>query len=572
MKTSTIQLMVYGENLNDVEVIPNDGIEVLKVHKIENPSYAFVDIKIDNDAKPGDYTLTFRKNGHQIEYSYKLNARSDDPLRYQGFDNSDAIYLLMPDRFANGDVENDSIDGYYDSMQHIEFQKRYGGDLQGVINNLNYIKELGFTTIWLNPVFENNTFRSYHGYNGTDFYKVDPRLGTIEKYTELIEKAHKMGLKIIFDHVANHFSNDHEWFNNLPVKEWINGTPEKFPAANHNKMAFTDPHTDSSTINHVIKGWFVDYMADFNQRNPFVANYIIQNTIWWIETTGFNGIREDTYPYCDQDFMARWAKTILDEYPSFNIVGEVWTGEPAFLSGYQKNNPLTQNETHLPSVTDFALRDFFVHAVQGQEGFYKLFNIFAKDFLYSNPDMLLTFADNHDVGRILYYAKGNLDLAKMVYTILFTSRGIPSVLYASELGVVSNEDHGQLRVTMPGGFPNDKRNAFEESGRTDYEKEIFNYLRTLLHLRKDFPALATGKMTHFPPKNETYFYFKSNGDQTLLVVLNGNPEEKTISFEEQSTFVNENSELIDLFTNEKSTLNGLELTIPPITWKVYLIQ
>ena len=322
-----------------------------------------------------------------------------------------------------------------------------------MINKLDYLKDLGITSIWSTPLTENNTFRSYHGYAATDFYKIDPRLGTNELYKKFVEEAHKHGLKIILDHVSNHFSDDHVWMKNPPTPNWTNGTKENHLNANHNKMIFTDIHADSSTIKNVERGWFVDSMPDLNQENPFVANYIIQNTIWWIEYSGLDGIREDTYPYNNQKFMARWGKVILNEYPTINIVGEVWTGETDFLAGYQKDTFLPRSfNTYLPAITDFALRDVLIGYLQERNNLYNIFNVIAKDFLYKYPNNLVTFADNHDLARVMFYAKGNLDKAKIVYTVLLTTRGIPQIFYGSEIGIVGTDDHGKLRASFPADF------------------------------------------------------------------------------------------------------------------------
>ena len=355
MNLRTIQLMVYGNDLNEVTVNSEELI-VKNVHYVESETYLFVDIEIDNNIKPGDYTLTFSRNSESIKINYPILPRDNKKNIHQGFSNEDVIYLLMPDRFANGDISNDSIPGYYDKYQNIFVQSRHGGDIQGVIDHLDYLKEFGITTIWLTPLVENNTFRSYHGYGATDFYNVDPRLGTNNLYKHFVDEAHKRDLKVILDHVSNHISIDHPWMNDLPTSDWINGSVDDHLNANHNKMVYTDIYADSSTIRDVHEGWFINYMPDLNQSNPYLANYIIQNTIWWIEFAGVDGIREDTYPYCDQEFMSKWAKALLDEYPKLNIFGEVWTGEPAFLAGYIGDSYLPKEyNSYLSSITDFAI-------------------------------------------------------------------------------------------------------------------------------------------------------------------------------------------------------------------------
>jgi glycosidase len=574
MKLNKIQLMIYGSNLKNFSASFDERkIKVLKTHQLENSNYAFIDIEIPNNLPAKVYKLKLNSSNQTVSIDFPIYKREKTKNKFQGFNQTDAIYLIMPDRFVNGDVSNDSIAGYSDSMQKIQYQGRAGGDLQGVINKLDYIKELGFTAIWLTPIVENNTFRSYHGYAATDFYKVDPRLGTNELYKKLVEEAHKRNLKIIFDHVANHCSDDHPWMKNLPMKNWFNGTKENHLEANHNKMVFTDIHADSTTIKQVEQGWFVSSMPDLNQENIYVQNYIIQNTIWWMEYAGFDGIREDTYPYNNQKFMSRWAKTILNEYPTTNIVGEVWTGEVDFLSTYQKNNPFKKMNTYLPSVTDFALRDVLIRFVEGKDNTYQIFNVLAKDYLYTDATQLLTFVDNHDLPRLMYFAKGNIQKAKMAYDILFTVRGIPQIFYGSEIGMVGTDDHGSLRIPFPGGFPNDKRNAFAEQGRTDYENDIFNHLKTLLKIRNSNNAFTLGKLVHFPPINDVYVYFRIHENEKFMIVVNNNSKTQLVNFSSMNNYVSPKNNLIDIRSNKKYQLNDEnKLEIPEMSCMIFKVE
>jgi glycosidase len=574
MKLNKIQLMIYGSNLKNFSASFDDRkIKVFKTHQIENPNYAFIDIEIPNNLPAKVYKLKLNSSNKTVSIDFPIYKREKTKNKFQGFNQTDAIYLIMPDRFVNGDVSNDSIAGYSDSMQKIQYQGRAGGDLQGVINKLDYIKELGFTAIWLTPIVENNTFRSYHGYAATDFYKVDPRLGTNELYKKLVEEAHKRNLKIIFDHVANHCSDDHPWMKNLPMKNWFNGTKENHLEANHNKMVFTDIHADSTTIKQVEQGWFVSSMPDLNQENIYVQNYIIQNTIWWMEYAGFDGIREDTYPYNNQKFMSRWAKTILNEYPTTNIVGEVWTGEVDFLSTYQKNNLFKKMNTYLPSVTDFALRDVLIRFVEGKDNTYQIFNVLAKDYLYTDATQLLTFVDNHDLPRLMYFAKGNIQKAKMAYDILFTVRGIPQIFYGSEIGMVGTDDHGSLRIPFPGGFPNDKRNAFTEQGRSDYENDIFSHLKTLLKIRNSNKAFTLGKLVHFPPINDVYVYFRIHENEKFMIVVNNNSKTQLVNFSSMNNYVSPKNNLIDIRSNKKYQLNDEhKLEIPEMSSMIFKVE
>ncbi|MBI1937593.1 MAG: cyclomaltodextrinase N-terminal domain-containing protein [Ignavibacteriales bacterium] len=574
MKWNNVQLMVYGENLDGLTAKFNDcQIKVNKIHKIENPSYAFIDISIPKNFSPGNYTLILDKGKEEIKVTYPIMKRETGAV-HRGFGNDDVMYLIMPDRFANGDTSNDSIPGYSDSMQKIPNQGRAGGDIQGIINKLDYLKDFGITAIWSTPFVENNTFRSYHGYSATDFYKIDPRLGSNELYKKLVDEAHRHGIKIILDHVANHFSDHHVWMKNLPLKDWINGTVENHMNANHHKMIFTDIHADSATIKHVEQGWFVNDMVDFNQENPFVQNYIIQNTIWWVEYSGLDGIREDTQPYNNQKFISQWAKVMLDEYPTINIVGEVWTGESDFLAAYQKDTFLKKNfNTNLPSLTDFGLRDVLIDFITSRRSLYDVYNTIAKDFLFTNPDYLLTFVDNHDLARIMYFANGNIQKAKMAYTILMTTRGIPCIFYGSEIGMVGGGGHGELRAPFPGGFPNDNRNAFSAKERTVYENDFFSLIQQLINLRRNNKALSEGKLIHYPPDAEVYYYFKIHGDQKFLIVVNNNSSAVNADLYPAKNYLPQNSKLINIFTGAEIILNpDMKLNVDGMRAEIYKVS
>ncbi len=574
MKTNNIQLMVYGENLKDISAGFSDArIKVKRVNKISNPSYAFIDIEIPQNIKPDLYELTITRGKEKAVVKFPILKRDDSSKYFQGFSGKDIIYLVMPDRFVNGDPSNDSIPGYSDYMNKIPDQNRAGGDIQGMINKLDYLKDLGVTAIWPTPLTENNTFRSYHGYATTDFYKIDPRLGTNELYKKFVDEAHKRNLKIVLDHVSNHFSDDHIWMKNPPTPDWTNGTRENHLEANHHKMIFTDLYSDSSTIKHVEQGWFVNSMPDINQANPFVANYIIQNTIWWMEFAGLDAIREDTYPYNNQKFMARWSKTIMEEYPTTNIVGEVWSGTPAFLAGYQKDTFLPRSfNSNLPAITDFGLRDVLIKYLSEDNNLYNVFEILAEDYLYKNPNNLVTFADNHDLPRVMYFAKGNIDKAKILYTILLTTRGIPQIFYGSEIGMVGTDDHGKLRAPFPGGFPNDTRNAFLKEGRTKEENDIFNFIHDLIQLRKNYPALSTGKLIHFPPVKDIYTYFRTLGKERMMIVVNNNKATSFADFTMMKNFVTEKSKLINLRTNDEIKLDyKMKLKIEGVRSEIFKV-
>ncbi len=574
MKLNKVQLMVYGKNLKDVSAkFSKAKIKVVKVNETENSNYAFINIEIPPNIKPDNYRLTLTRGKEKTDVAFPILKREDRSKRFKGFSGKDVIYLIMPDRFCNGDTSNDSIPGYSDYMNKIPGQNRAGGDIQGMINKLDYVKDLGVTAIWSTPLTENNTFRSYHGYATTDFYRVDPRLGTNGLYKKFVNEAHKRNLKIILDHVSNHFSDDHPWLKDPPTPNWTNGTKENHLDADHNKMVFTDPYADSSTIKHVERGWFVDSMPDINQENPFVANYIIQNTIWWMEYSGCDAIREDTYPYNNQKFMARWAKAVMSEYPTTNIVGEVWSGTPAFLAGYQKDTFLPRGfNTNLPAITDFGLRDVLIKYLSGGNNLYNIFEILSEDYLYKNSNNLVTFADNHDLPRVMYFAKGNVDKAKIVYTMLLTTRGIPQIFYGSEIGIVGTDDHGKIRAPFPGGFPNDARNAFTKEGRTKEENDIYNFLRDLIHLRNNYQALSTGKLTHFPPEHDVYVYFRTLENEKMMIVVNNNSAKSYADLSMMKDFVSEKSKLINVRTQKEVSLDSkMKLTIEELRAEIFKI-
>jgi neopullulanase len=570
MKLNSIQLMIYGSDLKDILVnFEPAGIIINSIEKLENSSYAFVNIEIPENLPPDFYKLIISKNGNRDEIVFPLLKREED-IRHQGFDHSDVIYLIMPDRFANGDTNNDIVQGYIDSVNRHNPDGRHGGDIQGLINNLDYFKDLGVTTLWLTPLVENNTPMSYHGYGATDFYTIDPRLGNNELYKKLVNEAHGKGLKIILDHVSNHFHRNHRWMNNLPVQDWIHGSLEDHLPANHQKMVFVDPYRDTISIKKVSEGWFTSYLADLNQSNELVANYIIQNTIWWVEFAGLDGIREDTYPYSDQRFLAKWAEVILREYPQINIVGEVWTGEPAFLAPFQKGSMVRGFDSNLPSITDFGIRDSYYDFLTGEGTLFTIYETLTKDYLYSNPQNLLTFIDNHDISRGLFYAQGNLAKMKLALLMLLTTRGIPQLLYGTETTFSGGQTHGSLRYTFPGGFPGDTLNYFTRENLNDEQLKYYDYINKLLSLRKNNIALYQGNITHFPPENGIYVYFKSNGQEKYIIVINEDVRDQSISLVKYDKTL-ENKKITDLISG-KICYEPNKLTIPGETGIIYKIE
>jgi neopullulanase len=551
MKSNELQLMIYGENLSDLKIRSTDKrFKIKQITHPENSSYLFIDLSIKN-VKSGIYKLLFTKNDKEISLDYPILKRELSPNKHSGFSDEDIIYLIMADRFCDGNPNNNKIDDSLDEFTAKDLDGRKGGDIEGITSKLDYLKELGVTSVWVTPMLENNMWMSYHGYATTNLYRIDPRFGTNELYENFVDEAHKRGLKVIMDHVSNHIGINHPWIKNLPYKNWINGTVENHLPANHNKMTFPDPYSPAESVDLTWNGWFTDYMVDLNQANPYLKKYLIQNTIWWIEYLGIDGIREDTYPYCNQYAMADWNKSVLTEYPNFNIVGEIWTGEPPLLAAYQQKNKFGVHlDTHLPCVTDFALSDAFRDYLSGKKGLGGIFNTLAQDFLYYDPNNLLTFFDNHDISRGLYIANGDVEKYKIALTILLTTRGIPKLLYGSEIGIVGDNNHGNIRSPFPGGFEGDARNAFERSGRTEYENDIYEFTQKLLQIRNNHKSLSQGKLIHFYPFDNTYTYFRETIDESTMIIVNGNEKDIEVDLTKYSETLTKTRRAKNLLTND----------------------
>lgn len=559
MKHDTVQLMIYGKNLSDVEIYPQHGpIEIVDVHKAESPNYIFIDLAISPDIKSDyNFEIGFSKGNQEEVIKYPILARENSKNKFQGFNQSDVMYLIMADRFCDGNPGNNKIGDSLDQFTSDDLNGRKGGDIEGITSKLDYLIDLGVTSIWITPMLENNMYMSYHGYAATDMYRIDPRFGSNELYKKLVEQAHSKGLKIIMDHVSNHIGINHWWMKDLPFSSWINGTVDNHLPANHNKMTFPDPYSPGESVDLSWNGWFTNYMVDLNQANPFLKKYLIQNTIWWIEYLGLDGIREDTYPYCNQYAMADWNKAILDEYPKFNIVGEIWTGETPVLAAYQQKNKFGIHlDSHLPCVTDFALSDAFRNYLSGKKGLEGIFNTLAQDFLYHDANNLLTFFDNHDISRGLFIANGDVAKFKIALTILLTIRGIPKIFYGSEIGIIGAEHHGTIRSPFPGGFENDSLNAFYSCDRTEYQQDIFNFTQSILELRKNYKSLSEGKLTHFYPFNNIYVYFRETDDEKTMIVVNGSEVDSEIDLDNYKETLGSTKMIKNLKSNDKFTITA----------------
>lgn len=529
MKNPALQIMVHGKNIADfTPIISYKGVKITETHKVDNPNYLFIDVWISPKTKAGKLSIVFKNvKNEQFTVEYDLLNRMGDGTEKQSFDASDVVYMLMPDRFANGNSENDNVEGFGDKVDRNGKSTRHGGDIAGIIQHLDYIEKLGFTALWVNPLLENKQPRtSYHGYAITDFYKQDARFGTNSDYVQLSKECKKKGLKLIMDMVLNHCGSKHWWMVDLPCKDWLN-FQEKMEFTNHRRESLHDPYASDYDKKMHQNGWFDTAMPDLNQRNPFMAKYLIQNTIWWIETADLGGIRMDTYCYPDKEFMNTWSKTVMTEYPNFNVVGEEWSYNPAIVANWQmgKHNP---NISHLKSVMDFPLNAALVEALNTDEkvwneGFTKLYQALANDFQYPNPNNLMVFGDNHDMSRFYTQLKENYNNFQMGMAYLLTTRGIPQIFYGTEILMTNpkSDAHDEIRSEFPGGFGGDK-NAFTGQNLSTKEKEAQQFLQNLLQWRKQTPLIHKGKLKHFAPENGIYVLFRYDEKQKIMLILNKN--------------------------------------------------
>ncbi|OHB82408.1 MAG: alpha-amlyase [Planctomycetes bacterium RBG_19FT_COMBO_48_8] len=564
MRNPQLQIMIYGENVAELKPeIEYDGIAVTRTVLAENRNYLFIYLDIELDVTPGEFTIQFRNNENRVidSINYRLLPRDKDAALRKGYDNSDVMYLITPDRFANGDTRNDNIDRMPDKVNRSDKWGRHGGDIRGIINSLDYIADLGFTAIWLNPVLENNQPKaSYHGYSTTDFFKVDPRFGTNSEYKELSSKARDKGIKIIMDMIMNHCGSEHWWMNDLPSGDWINN-PNNFFITNHRRTTLRDPYASNYDREHFTDGWFVPTMPDLNQRNPLLADYLIQNTLWWIEYLNLAGIRMDTYSYSDKDFMKDWACAVMDEYPDFNICGEEWSLNPAVLAYWQKGKENPDGYTScLPGLLDFPMQNALKNALTEQEswnaGMMNLYEMLSNDFLYANPFKHVIFPDNHDMSRIFTQLNEDVGLFKLAIAYLATMRGTPQFYYGTEILMSNTGDnsHGNIRSDFPGGWGNDQVNAFTNQGLTKEQREVRSFIKRLLNWRKTAAAIHNGKLIHFVPVDGVYTYFRFDDEMKIMVVLN-----KTVS--SQNVDLTRFSELFIKGATAKNIITGKEMTL-----------
>ncbi len=557
MADNKLQLMVHGKNISDLEPeIFHTGIEINQVHRLSNPNYLFIDLFLSEEAMPGEFDIIFNEEGQpKTKYNYTLLKREPDSDGRQGFSPADVIYLITPDRYANGDPGNDSSSQLKEKQNRLKKNGRHGGDIQGIIDHLDYISDMGFTQIWLNPVLENDQHTySYHGYSTTDYYNIDARFGNNELYKVLSKEAKKRGIGLVMDLILNHIGSEHWWMKDLPTIDWINNDG-KFVRSNHIHESVHDPHLVESQRDLFTSGWFVETMPDLNQNYTFLANYLIQNSIWWIEYADLSGFRIDTYPYIDKNFLSIWSKRISTEYPRFNFVGEEWSSNPTMVSYWQKgSNRYDGYDSYIPSMMDFPLQEALVNGLLGNEdwnsGIVDIFRVISNDFQYGDPHNLVVFAGNHDMKRIYSQLNEQMDLYKMAMTIINTVRGIPQIYYGTEIAMSSTGDHGALRKDFPGGWPGDKVNAFTGISLNNKELEAQNFIRKLLNWRKENIAITMGNMIHYPVKNGIYVYFRSYNEALVMVIINNNKRSKRIDPNRFNEVIAEKKQGISILDNK----------------------
>jgi glycosidase len=575
-KDQSLQLLVRGNQIADRVVSLNyPGVKLISVQKVENPNYLFVNLLISSTAKSGTFPINFIKKGEKtLSYQYELKSRVKQK---RGVTNQDFIYLIMPDRFANGDVNNDQIAEMKDKrFSRDSIFYRHGGDLQGIINQLPYLQDLGITALWLNPVLENDENRtSYHGYANTENYKVDRRLGTNELYKKLVDECHKRGMKMIKDLVHNHIGDQHFLYQDQPAKNWFHQWPT-YTGTTYKDQTLFDPYAASADKKIMTDGWFDRHMPDVDQKNPLVKKYITQSHIWWIEYAGLDGFRLDTYAYNDRDYMAEWAKDISREYPDFTFFGETWVNGTANQVFFTEGNTVNQKfDTGLQAVTDFQTYFAINEALNGKfgwtDGVNRLYSVLASDYQYKDPSRNVVFLDNHDISRFYSVVNEDFNKFKSGIILLLSLRGIPQMYYGTEILMknYANPD-GKVREDFPGGWPTDQVNKFIPTGRNEKENEAFNFVKTLANYRKQNNVLQNGNMMQFVPENGIYVYFRYNKEKTVMVAMNSNEKEEVLKTERFAERIGNYKSAKNIITNEKIAIETLKL--PAKTTYIFELQ
>ncbi len=569
MNNSELQIMLYGDQIASADVtLSSEDIVIKEIVRQENPNYLLLYVDL-SEASPQHFNIVLKQGKKSAVIPYEIKARMHKNI--QGFNAGDVLYLIMPDRFSNGDPDNDVVEGMLERKVDRDDQfARHGGDLKGVADHLDYISDLGVTAIWLNPIQENDMENgSYHGYAITDYYQIDRRFGTNEDFKNLVDKAHDSGLKVVMDMIFNHCGSENYLFKDKPSKDWFNFKSE-YVQTSFKTASVMDIHASSYEKKIATDGWFTNVMPDFNQRNRHVARYLIQSSIWWIEYAGLNGIRQDTHPYADYDFMSEWCKEVLDEYPNFNIVGETWLNSNVLVSYWQKDSKLAApKNSNLPTVMDFPLTDlmnkaFDEETTEWANGLYRLYDYQTQDFVYADPMNLLIFLDNHDTSRFSRTEEQakNLTRYKQAMTFLLTTRGIPQIYYGTEILMEGdkNDGDGCLRKDFPGGWEGDKTNCFKAEGRTPLQNEAFDFTRKLLRWRKGNDVLGKGSMKHFSIASGTYVYQREYNGKSVVVIMNGTDKKQELVLEPYKEIIPTES-ATDFLSGRTVSLGGEKLLL-----------
>jgi glycosidase len=538
-KETGLQLMVHGNDISAYSPsIDYPGVSIDRVERVKSPNYLFLYLDISPEVSAGPFDIDFSGKGTVLTHSYRLLEKNPDPAHAKGFDSSDAIYLITPDRFANGDATNDNVEGMGDPLDRSQPGGRHGGDIQGIIDSLDYIAGMGFTAIWLNPLLENRMpSYSYHGYSTTDFYRVDRRYGSNEQYRELVAASRARGIDVIMDMIVNHIGSGHWWMADLPTDDWLNYQDEPVMTS-HEHITEQDPYASDYDKRLYSDGWFVPTMPDLNQRNPLMADYLTQNALWWIEYLGLAGIRMDTYPYPDKHYMTEWTRRLMVEYPDFNMVGEEWTSNQPAVAYWQRGQVNRDGYvSYLPSLMDFPLQEAMRSALVTEEGsrlddgsqggLMRLYLALANDFVYPDPAALVIFPDNHDMSRIFTQLDEDYGLFQIAMAYVLTMRGVPQIYYGTEVLMANpgTDSHGIIRSDFPGGWDGAGKNAINGKGLSAQEREAQEYVRKILNWRRDRKVIHSGQVTHFRPENGTYVYFRHDAEESVMVVINKNAEE-----------------------------------------------
>ena len=573
LKNPTLQLMVYGKDVKSASVTTDyPGVRIDSIVQLESPNYLLVYLNLSG-AQPGEMPLKFTNGKQRKIVKYLLKQREMAGEKRVGFSNADVLYMLMPDRFASGSDLNDQIKGLNDYVNdRSQPSLRHGGDLEGIRQHLDYFNQLGVTALWFTPVLENNSpdhngYSTYHGYATTNYYRVDPRFGTNDEYRRLIDEAHQHGLKVVMDMIFNHCGFEHPWVADMPSEDWFNlpqwlkesgGTSNpqgtSFLQTSYKLTPVVDPYASDVDLRETVEGWFVPTMPDLNQKNPHVMNYLIQNSIWWIETMGIDGIRMDTYPYADKIGMARWMKTLDEEYPNFNTVGETWVTEPAYTATWQKDSKLSEHNSYLKTVMDFSFFDK-INTAKNEEtdawwnGFNRIYNSLVYDYLYPNPSSVMAFIENHDTDRFLGNGSDTLAL-KQALALLLTINRTPQLYYGTEVLMNGTKEvtDGNVRKDFPGGFPGDKKNAFTSEGRTKAENAMFDWCSRLLHWRQGNDVIIRGKQTQFIPWKGVYVVARQWQGKTVMTIINGTQQKAALEVKRYKEVIGTHSSAKDVLT------------------------